>query len=322
MAYIGSSPVVGEFKKLDDISSQFNDSNVVFALTSSGESIVAGTPQSVLISVDGILQEPIAAYTVSGSNITFTSAPNTSSTFFGIQLGSVNQVGIPSDLSITTGKIVDGAVTESKIANDAVTTLKIAPSSVTVVRIADEAVTTAKLFPLSVTSDKIADANVTTAKIADSAITTAKIADNAIVSIDIAPNIVFRGTTTFLGASIERANVIVSNVTSNITIDNQNSSIIFFTQNSTTNANVTVNFINMDYIPVGNVTSFVVIFTNNTNTQAKITSAQINSAGGNTVRFLGGVPTSGDANINVYSFSVVKTAASSYITLASKNSFD
>ena len=262
MAYIGSSPVIGEFKKLDDISSQFNNSNVNFTLTAGGESIVAGTPQSVLISVDGILQEPTAAYTLNGSTITFTEAPNTSSTFFGIQLGGVGQVGIPSDSSITT------------------------------------------------------------AKIADSNVTTAKIADDSITSIKISPNIIFRGTTTYLGASVEKANVIVSNVTANVTIDNQNNGIVYYTNNSTSNADITVDFINMDSITTGNVTSFVLIFTNNTDFKAYVGNVQINGQTGNVVRYLGGVPTEGDVNINVYSFSVVKTAASSYTTLASKNNFD
>jgi hypothetical protein len=312
MAYIGSSPVVGEFKKLDDISSQFNDSNVIFALTSSGESIVAGTPQSFLISVDGILQEPIASYTVSGSNITFTSAPNTSSTFFGIQLGSVNQIGVPTDFTVTTAKIVNGAVTNVKIADGNVITSKLSDQSVTTDKIADDGVTTVKILNASVTSDKIADGNVITSKIADDAIT----------SIKISPNTIFRGTTTYLGASIERANVIASNITSTVTIDNQNNGIVYYTGNSASNAGVTVNFINMDSVVSGNVTSFVLILTNNANFQAYVGNVNINGATGNVVRWLGGVPTSGDANIDVYSFSVVKTAASSYTTLASKNNFD
>ena len=178
--------------------------------------------------------------------------------------------------------------------------------------IAAGAITVNAILDSSITSGKIADANVTTAKIADDSVTTSK----------ISANIVLRGTTTFLGASLEEANVISSNVFSNVTIDNQTNSILFFTQNSTTNANVTVNFINMDYIEVGNVASFVLIITNNADTQAKVTGAQINSAGGNTVRFLGGVPTSGESNLDVYSFSVIKTAASEYTVLASKNNFE
>ena len=302
MAYIGSSPVVGEFKKLDDISAQFNDSNILFALTAGGESVQAGTDQSVLISIDGVLQEPGAAYTISGSNITFTEAPNASSTFFGIQLGSVNQVGIPSDLSITTSKIVNQAVTSAKIADSAITSVKIADGNVTVGKIADSAVSSDKLDVDSVTTNKILN--------------------DAVTSIKISPNTILRGTTTYLGASIERANVIASNITSTVTIDNQNNGIVYYTGNSASNADVTVNFINMDSVVSGNVTSFVLMVTNNAAFRAYVGNVNINGASGNIVRWLGGVPTSGDANIDVYSFSVVKTAASSYTTLASKNNFD
>ena len=302
MAYIGQSPSVGEFKKLDDIAGSFDDTTTTFALTSGSATINPGSAQSLLISVDGVLQEPGVAFVLSGSNIIFTAAPNTSSTFFGIQLGTVGQVGTPTDDTISTAKIQANAVTTTKIADNAVIPAKIAT----------DAVTSAKILNGAVTGDKLDIDAVTTTKILDNAVTTPK----------VSANIVLRGTTTFLGASLEKANVISSNVFSTVNIDNQTNSILFFTQNSTTNANVTVNFINMDYIPVGNVASFVVMITNNADTQAKITGAQINSAGGNTVRFLGGVPTSGDANLDVYSFSVIKTAASGYTVLASKNNFD
>lgn len=105
MAYIGVSPVVGEFRKLDDISSQFNNSTSTFNLTVGGSATTAGSAQNLLISIDGIIQEPQGAYTVGGSTISFTEAPNTASTFFGILLGSVAQVGTVSDGSITNAKL-------------------------------------------------------------------------------------------------------------------------------------------------------------------------------------------------------------------------
>ena len=78
----------------------------------------------------------------------------------------------------------------------------------------------------------------------------------------------------------------------------------------------------MDSVSTGNVTSFVVILTNNANFQAYVGNVRINGATGNTVRWQGGVPTSGEANLDVYSFSVIKTAASAYTVLAAKNNFD
>ena len=188
--------------------------------------------------------------------------------------------------------------------------------------IAAGAITVNAILDSSITSGKIADDSVTTAKIADANVTTAKIADDSVTTSKISANIVLRGTTTFLGASLEEANVISSNVTADVVVDNQIDSIVYYTENSTSNANVTVNFNNMDYISVGNVSSFVVILTNNADYQAVINDVQINGATGNTVRWQGGLPTSGDANLDVYSFSVIKIAASGYTVLAAKNNFD
>ena len=302
MAYIGQSPSVGEFKKLDDISAAFNNINTSFALQVAGANVLPGTAQSLLISIDGVLQEPGVAYTLSDSSILFTAAPNTSSTFFGVQLGTIGQIGTPSDATVSTGKLTANAVTEVKIANDAVGTRQIQT----------DAVTSAEIVNGAVTGDKL-DID---------AVTTTKILNSSVTSLKLSPNLVLRGTTTFLGASLEEANVISSNVTASVVVDNQIDSIVYYTENSTSNANVTVNFNNMDYISVGNVSSFVVILTNNADYQAVINDVQINGATGNTVRWQGGLPTSGDANLDVYSFSVIKIAASGYTVLAAKNNFD
>lgn len=125
MAYIGLSPVVGEFRKLDDISGQFNDSNTVFNLTVAGSAVSAGSAQNLIISVDGIIQEPQASFTVGGSTLSFTEAPNTASTFFGILLGSVAQVGVVSDDTITTAKIQNAAITNDKIADNTISNSKL-----------------------------------------------------------------------------------------------------------------------------------------------------------------------------------------------------
>lgn len=121
MAYLGQTPLAGDYRKLDDISSSFDDTEVVFNLTVGGLPVVPGVAQALIISVAGIIQEPITAYTVSGSTITFTGAPATGATFFGVMLGSVGSVTIPADDSVTAPKIATGAVTATKLANTTVT---------------------------------------------------------------------------------------------------------------------------------------------------------------------------------------------------------
>ena len=107
--------ITGIFSKLDDFSSRFNGSNVNFTLSVSSANVSPTTAQNLLISVNGVLQEPQAAYTINGSQITFTEAPTQGSTFFGVRLGNVGSTNAPSDGSVTTPKIVDGAVTSAKI---------------------------------------------------------------------------------------------------------------------------------------------------------------------------------------------------------------
>ena len=295
MAYIGKSPVTGKFQKLDDISSGFNDSTTTFAVQSSGINVQIDSAQQLLVSIDGVLQEPSSAYTTSASSITFTEAPNTNATFFAILLGETGQ----------TSGVPDGSVTAPKIVTDAVETAK------------------------------IKDLNVTTAKIADTNITSGKIASDAITNLKISPNIVLRGTTTFMGAAVERANVYAGNVKGGdkpiITIDNQDNGVVYFTTSSHENSEHTVNFINMDHVAVGNTTSFVVIFTNNVDTQSNITKVQIQGDTTNAFFFSGltsggaagsvRYATTGQANLDVYSFSVIKTDTSAYTTIASVTNF-
>ena len=75
MAYIGRTPEVGNYSKLDDISASFNGSLTTFNMTISGAAYTASLASSMIVSVGGVLQEPETAYTVSCSQITFTSAP-------------------------------------------------------------------------------------------------------------------------------------------------------------------------------------------------------------------------------------------------------
>ena len=59
MGYIGRQQTSSAFLKLDDISSQFNSSTTTFNLTLGGEAFFAGNPYSLLISLGGVVQEPL-----------------------------------------------------------------------------------------------------------------------------------------------------------------------------------------------------------------------------------------------------------------------
>ena len=105
MAYVGKSPLTGAYQILDDISGSFTGSTAgPFNLTVSGTAISPGNEASCLISISGVIQDP-AAYTISGSEITFTSNPASSDTFFGTVLGNTFDIGTPTDATVTAGSL-------------------------------------------------------------------------------------------------------------------------------------------------------------------------------------------------------------------------
>jgi len=90
MPYIGRGPQQsGAFRILDDVSVSFNGVLKSFALSSGSASLTVGLPQTLVIAVDGVVQEPGTAYTISGSNIVFAAPPQTEATFWGVELGDV-----------------------------------------------------------------------------------------------------------------------------------------------------------------------------------------------------------------------------------------
>ena len=101
MAYVGKVPLTGAYQILDDISGSFTGSTAgPFNLTVNGTAVSPETEASVIISVSGVVQQPISAFTISGSQITFTGNPASTDTFFGIVLGNTFDIGKPTDATV------------------------------------------------------------------------------------------------------------------------------------------------------------------------------------------------------------------------------
>ena len=111
MPYIGKSPLHGNYQKLDDFSGDFDGSDATHALATNSIAVTPVTEAAVLISINGVLQEPVTDYTVSGTNITFTTAPASTASFFGVVLGEQLAIGTPSDSTITSAKLSGNLVT-------------------------------------------------------------------------------------------------------------------------------------------------------------------------------------------------------------------
>ena len=90
MAYIGRQQSSGSFIKLDDISSQFNNSTTTFNLKVGGEAFFAGNPYTLLVSLGGVIQEPITSFTIVDDQINFAAAPVSGANFFCIVLATTN----------------------------------------------------------------------------------------------------------------------------------------------------------------------------------------------------------------------------------------
>ena len=106
MAYVGKAPATGRYSILDDISSSFTGSTPgPFNLTVNGTAISPGNEANCIISVSGVIQEPQSAYTITGSQITFTSNPSSSDTFFGTVLGDTFDIGTPTDSTVSASSL-------------------------------------------------------------------------------------------------------------------------------------------------------------------------------------------------------------------------
>ena len=106
MAYIGKQPVVGNFVKLDAITTS---ATTTFNLTNGGVAYFPQTANNCIVSLNGVIQSPTSAYTISGSTIIFSDALTSSDTIdFILVLGDVLSIGTPSDGTVTSAKLASG----------------------------------------------------------------------------------------------------------------------------------------------------------------------------------------------------------------------
>ena len=103
MAYIGRVPQVGNYFTLDAISTS---STATYNLLKGGVAYVPETAYHLIVSLNGVIQAPITAYTVSGSTITFASTLSASDSIdFITVLGDTLAIGTPSDGTVAAAQI-------------------------------------------------------------------------------------------------------------------------------------------------------------------------------------------------------------------------
>ena len=117
MSYIGKTPVIGNFVKLDAIS--VVNGQAAYTMQNGGANFTEyNNVNQFLVSLNGILQSPTTSFTVSGSTITFASNLATGDVIDFIQiLGDVLDLGVPSDATVTAAKLASDSVTSAKVAD-------------------------------------------------------------------------------------------------------------------------------------------------------------------------------------------------------------
>ena len=104
MAYIGKTPITGNFVKLDAIS--VVNGQAGYTMNNGGSAFTDyENVNQFLVSLNGILQAPTDSFSVSGSTLTFASNLATGDVIdFVIVLGNTLDIGTPSDATVTQAK--------------------------------------------------------------------------------------------------------------------------------------------------------------------------------------------------------------------------
>ena len=118
MAYLGQVPQMGNFVKLDDISTQFNSSLSTFNTTVSGTAYTVSNPFATQVVALGAILNPGVDYYFNNASIVFVTAPTNAwlGKFFIMVYGDMLNTGTPSDGVITNQKLAAGTIQYDRLA--------------------------------------------------------------------------------------------------------------------------------------------------------------------------------------------------------------
>ena len=107
--YIGKQPVVGNFQVCDAIT--VVNGQAAYTMQVSSSNVEPENANHMLVSLNGILQQPGSSFTISGATITFASNLATGDSIdFIILLGNVLDIGQPSDGTVTNAKLAQDII--------------------------------------------------------------------------------------------------------------------------------------------------------------------------------------------------------------------
>ena len=110
MAYIGKSPVIGNFVKLDAITAV--NGQAAYTMQNGGSNFTDyESVNQFLVSLNGTIQAPTDSFTVSGSTLTFASNLSTGDVIdFIMVFGNSLSAGTPTDSTVTAAKLNDDII--------------------------------------------------------------------------------------------------------------------------------------------------------------------------------------------------------------------
>ena len=110
MAYIGKSPVIGNFVKLDAITAV--NGQAAYTMQNGGANFTDyESVNQFLVSLNGTIQAPTDSFTVSGSTLTFASNLSTGDVIdFIMVFGNSLSAGTPTDGTVTAAKLNDDII--------------------------------------------------------------------------------------------------------------------------------------------------------------------------------------------------------------------
>jgi hypothetical protein len=113
MAYVGNSPQIGQYRKLDNLT--FNGTQASFSITVGGDSVSPPSAFAMLVSLNNVVLNPGVDFSITASTLSFAVAPAPNTPFFGLIFGDTLYTGTPSDNTVSTSKIQNGAITYDKL---------------------------------------------------------------------------------------------------------------------------------------------------------------------------------------------------------------
>ena len=118
MTYVGAVPTTGDFKLLDSITTS---SSTTFNLRQGGVAVYPQSANHCLVVLNGVLQTAGSSFNIVNDTIVFASSLGSSDVINQILvLGNVNDIGVPSDDTVSASKIQTDAVLQAKIADEAI----------------------------------------------------------------------------------------------------------------------------------------------------------------------------------------------------------